>query len=226
MDALSLSCLRAYWGVGEVDLWSHRTALLIIDMQQSCVHNEGYSFRRLRQLSLDRAVAEYRQQLDGALPNLVRLVTRFRERGQVVMHVNLTSIPGRQPGGQANAGRWTPADSFEHQVIDVLKPAGTDLVVLKTGSSGFVGTNADFLLRKLGVESIVVGGVVTNGCVEYTVSNGHDLGYATVVPSDACATLTHELQADALQRLKDRRAHVLTTQELLNSTTIPASVRK
>ena len=47
MEKLSINALRLFAGVGQVDLWSPSTALLIVDMQVSCVRPHGYTLQRL-----------------------------------------------------------------------------------------------------------------------------------------------------------------------------------
>jgi nicotinamidase-related amidase len=110
-------------------------------------------------------------------------------------------------------------------LIDELAAVGGELDVPKTCSGVFTGTNVDFLLRRLGITGIIVGGVVTHGCVERAVQEGHDLGYGFVLPSDGCASLTDELHENALERLEDRRAHVLTTDTLIAADQLPATLQ-
>jgi nicotinamidase-related amidase len=218
MEELSLGALRSFSGVGPVDLWGPTTALLVIDMQVSCVRPQGYTMRRLRERGLDAAVEQYERQLSAVVPNLARLLIRARQSGQTIIHTHVESIPGRQAGGQARAGRWVPPESKEAQIIEELRPEPGELVVTKACSGVFAGTNLDFLLRRLGITCLLVGGVVTNGCVEQAITHGHDLGYACVLVSDGSAALTDEIHHNALERLEHRRAHVLSTRTLLSMT--------
>ena len=215
MDQTSIEALRSYWGVGPLNPWCPATALLLIDMQVTTVGPDGHNIRRLKERGLHVAAEQYQKQLSVAIPNLQRLVQRARENGQPVVYAQLVSMPGRQPGGQEATGRWVLPNSPEAQIIDELAPRPGEIVVMKTGSSAFAGTNLHFLLSRMGITGLIIGGVVTNGCVEYTISNAHDLGYPAVLPSDGSAAATDDLHYDALVRIAQRRAHVMSTESLL-----------
>jgi nicotinamidase-related amidase len=211
---LSLKALRSFSGVGVVDLWAPTTALLLIDMQVDCIHAIGYTIRRLRERGLDDAVAQYERQCGVAIPNLARLLARVRANGQMVIHTRAVKMVGRQPGGQERAQRVGTPNA--EQIIEELAPRPDEVLLSKSCSGVFAGTNLDFLLRRLGITSLIVGGVVTNGCVEHAVIHAHDLGYACVLVSDGCAALTDEIHENALERLEHRRAHVLPTGAILS----------
>ena len=111
------------------------------------------------------------------------------------------------------------------EIIEELAPLPHEILLSKSCSGVFAGTNLDFLLRRLGVTSLIVGGVVTNGCVEHAVIHGHDLGYACVLVADGCGALTDEIHENALERLEHRRAHVLTTDAILSMTQVDATAQ-
>jgi nicotinamidase-related amidase len=213
MQPLSLDALRSFSGVGAVDVDSPATALLLVDMQVDCIRPHGYTLQRLRARGLEEAARQYERQCRIAIPNLARLLERFRRAGQTVAHTHVVKRPGRQPGGLDGPVRAMVADGAEF--IEELAPEPGELVVAKTCSGVFAGTNLDYLLRRLGITGLVVGGVVTNGCVEHAITHGHDLGYACVLVSDGSAALTDEIHENALERLAHRRAHVVSASAIL-----------
>jgi nicotinamidase-related amidase len=216
MNELSIKALRSFSGVGPIDLWEPSTALLIVDMQVSCAYSEGYTIRRLKERGLDQAAEQYRQQVALIIPNIVRILERARNEGKVVVHTRVEKTSGALPGGQEHSGRNVEPGSRESEFIDELKPLPNELVVSKMCSGVFAGTNLDFLLRRININSLIVTGVVTNGCVEQAITHAHDLGYACALVSDATAALTDEIHENALLRLEHRRAHVIDTDTLLN----------
>ncbi len=218
MQQLSLDALRSFSGVGGVDLWAPTTALLLVDMQVDCIRPIGYTIRRLGERGLTEAVGQYERQCATAIGNLQRVLARVRDNGQRVIHTRAVRLPGRQPGGQSRPSREPTPDG--DQIIQELAPLPDEIVLSKSCSGVFAGTNLDFMLRRLGVTSLIVGGVVTNGCVEHAVIHGHDLGYATVLVGDGCAALTDEIHEDALARLEHRRAHVLNADAILSMTMV------
>ena len=59
-----------------------------------------------------------------------------------------------------------------------MKPQAGDLVASgKRGLCGFATTNLDFILRQNDCKNIVLGGFLTNCCVESTMRSGYELGY-------------------------------------------------
>jgi len=223
MQELSIKALRLFAGVGPVTLWSPSTALLLVDMQVSCVRPHGYTLRRLREGGLPDAARQYQAQLDLAIPNLVRLLAHAREKAIPVFHTHVVSVPGRKPGGRLQVRRNVQVDSEEAQIISELAAIPGETILSKSTPGVFVSTNLDYLLRRRGVKSLIVGGVVTNGCVEHAIRHAHDLGYACVLISNGTAALTDEIQENTLQRLDYRRAHVRSTEELLRIDSIPAT---
>jgi len=221
MQDLSLKALRSFSGVGAVDLSSPGTALLLVDMQVDCIRPHGFTIRRLSERGLTEAVAQYERQVRVAIANLARLLTRIREQKQAVIHTRAVRVGGRQPGGQERPVRTPPPDGAD--IIEELAPRPDEIVLSKACSGVFAGTNLDFLLRRLGITSLIVGGVVTNGCVEHGITHGHDLGYACVLVSDGSAALTDEIHQNTLERLEHRRAHVLPTDALLGMTQVAAT---
>jgi len=73
-----------------------------------------------------------------------------------------------------------------------LKPgfelAASDIVVEKDVNSGFVGTSLEILLRRAGVQRLVVVGFFTNCCVETTIRMSGNMGFDTYLVPDCCAT--------------------------------------
>jgi nicotinamidase-related amidase len=85
------------------------------------------------------------------------------------------------------------------------------------------GPTSTFYLRRRGVASLIVAGVVTNGCIEQAIRQAFDLTYACVRVSDACGALTDEIHENALERLANRRAHVLPIDAVLSAPITPAT---
>ena len=90
------------------------------------------------------------------------------------------------------SGLNVPKGSWDGRVIDAIAPAEDEIVLPKTSSSVFISTNIDYVLRNLGVRSLIVAGVLTDQCIDSAVRDACDLGYLVTVATDACATLTQE----------------------------------
>lgn len=222
MQELSLKALRSFSGVGEVEVASPSTALLVIDVQNSYVRHEGFTVRRLLERGLAEAAAQYERQLRRIIPNLRRLVDRFHKTDQLIVFVNSVNYPGRQSGGQT-INQWFDPDSPDAAIIEELGRRPQDVLISKSCSGVFAGSTLDLQLRRKGINNLIVGGVVTDGCVEQAVRQAHDLTYACILLSDGSGALTDEIHENALERLEHRRAHVRSTHDVLSKPVIGAT---
>lgn len=81
-----------------------------------------------------------------------------------------------------------PIGTYEHKIIDELRPRRNEYVFDKNSSSAFNSTAIDQILRNMGVEDIVITGVATDMCVETTARDAADRGYNIVIVEDGTAT--------------------------------------
>lgn len=176
-----------------------RTALLTIDLQNDFLHPDG-AYGRAGQSAPAMA----------ALPERIRpLAAALRARGGIVISAQFTLVP--RPGGEPliaphlralrpflGAGDFAPG-GFGHALVDALAPA--DYSVEKVAYSAFHQTRLDFLLRALGVERLLVGGIVTNGGIASTIRDAHLREIPTILLADGCAAFREEVHAATLVSL-------------------------
>jgi ureidoacrylate peracid hydrolase len=176
-----------------------QTALVIIDLQNDFLDPKG-AYGRAGATSRDIA----------ALPvKLKPLADLLRGRGGYVISTQFTLVPGR--GGEPlisqhlkalrpflGKGDFLPG-AWGHQLVDTLQPA--DLTVEKIAYSAFYMTRLEWLLRKCGIEKLLVGGIVTNGGVASTVRDAHVRDFETVVLEDGCAAFSAVTHATAIAAL-------------------------
>ena len=131
-----------------------------------------------------------------ALPHIQRLLAAARERGTPVIHISGNGgLPGwrdETPRGGAPAGpEAQERQRRRYDIVDELAPVDGELVIRKIGPSAFWGTPLVGLLNGLGVDTIVVAGESTSGCVRATVVDGRSLRYRVLVPEE-CVFDRHE----------------------------------
>ena len=64
------------------------------------------------------------------------------------------------------------------EICEIMKPTEGEIVASgKRGLCGFATTNLDFILRQNNCKNIILGGYLTNCCVESTMRAGYELGY-------------------------------------------------
>ena len=90
--------------------------------------------------------------------------------------------------------------SFGHALIDELAPA--DFSIEKVAFSAFYMSRLEWVLNQVGINRLIVGGIVTNGGVTSTVRDAHVRGYDTWVLSDGCATFDADVHAVSIEALK------------------------
>jgi ureidoacrylate peracid hydrolase len=173
-----------------------RAALLFVDTQNYNCRADGGEYHGLSAADIERTYGEFFATLrETVVPNWVRLQAAFREtRGEVLYTViqSLTRDGRDRSLDYKITGFHVAPGSFDARVVDEIAPGPDEIVIPKTSSSVFISTNIDYLLRNLGVVSLVVAGVLTDQCVDSTVRDACDLGYLVSVVTDACATLTRE----------------------------------
>ncbi|WP_371225877.1 isochorismatase family protein [Roseovarius sp. 2305UL8-3] len=179
-----------------------KTALLVIDVQMALAHEDASG--------TERSCPE-------AEDNIALLLERFRSTGNTVVHVHHHGTDPDDPFHPDAAGSV---------VQPVAAPAPGEPVVVKTGSSGFVGTSLQDILHKAGIERVVTCGATANHCVESTTRSAADLGYQPIYAADAVWTYgitgpdgTHhsasQIHSVSLATLEGEIASVKKTQDIL-----------
>jgi ureidoacrylate peracid hydrolase len=144
---------------------------------------------------------------NNMLTNTVEVADKCRAAGVAVMHAPISFAEGYgeltgNPYGILKGvvdnkafrkGTWGAA------IVDVLTPQPEDIVIEgKRGLDAFASTNLDFVLRSKGIQTVVLGGFLTNCCVESTMRSAYERGFDVVTLSDCTATLSQEAQNMAL----------------------------
>jgi nicotinamidase-related amidase len=164
------------------------------------------------------ALREYDQRVNKAVKNARRILEACRKKGYDVVHIKLgaqTSNPRHTAKINRKADFIVPMDAEKGKFLDEVKPVKGELIFPKTNGGAFTGTNLDFVLRNMDIESIIVTGFLTDQCVLATAVCGADIGYDVLLVEDACTGTTKE-NHDAVVRLaKDVFLKVKSTAELM-----------
>lgn len=175
-----------------------RTAVLIIDMQVDFASPDGVlgGF-------IDMSVVE------PALAAAEKLAADARAAGVPVVFVGLSTTPEtdsaawnermRRRGGDPDVDAALCRAGQVGSEFYGPKPLPGELVVPKTRYSGFVGTDLDVRLTKLGVDTLVVAGLTTECCVDSTVRDAFSLDYHVFVAADACAAYEADIHEVSLK---------------------------
>jgi nicotinamidase-related amidase len=141
------------------------------------------------------------------LENTKRVVDAARRAGATVMHAPIMFAPGyneisSHPYGILKGvvdGNAFVKDTWGAAIVDDLAPQQGDIVIEgKRGLDTFASTNLDFILRSKGIQTIVLGGFLTNCCVESTMRTGYENGYKVITLNDCLAATSIEEHDNAL----------------------------
>lgn len=206
------------------ELEPKKTALIVVDMQYLDAHPD-YGLGPYLKREYPESFSYYFQRIASlVLPNHRKLLEFFRRHGLRVIYLaagplladrsDLTPHRKERETGKM-AGRPSylgHVGSFEHQILPQLAPREGELILNKNSSSAFNSTAIDQLLRNMGIECLVVTGVVTFACVLFTASDAADRGYRCVVVEDAVAGLDPEHHDASLRIFASIFGRVETTE--------------
>jgi nicotinamidase-related amidase len=174
------------------------TALVLIEYQNDFTSEGG---------ALHGAVSEVMDKT-GMLAKTLEVVDAARSAGATVMHAPITFAEGyneisSHPYGILKGvvdGKAFIKGSWGAAIVDDLAPADGDIVIEgKRGLDTFASTNLDFILRSKGITTIVLGGFLTNCCVESTMRSGYENGYKVITLNDCVAGTSTEEHENALK---------------------------
>ncbi len=178
---------------------AQRTALLTIDLQNDFLHPEGAYGRAGQSAPAIAALPDRIAPLRGALV----------AAGGSYISAQFTLVPGR--GGEPfiaehlrklrpflTKGDFTPG-GFGHDLVDTLKPA--DFTIEKVAYSAFYQTRLEYILRAMDIDTLIVGGIVTNGGVASTLRDAHLRDIHTVMLSDGCAAFKTDVHEATITSL-------------------------
>lgn len=181
------------------DVDRKKLAVLTIDLQNDFLHAEG-AYGRAGQTA---------EQITALPARLRPLIDTVRAHGGVYISAQFTLVPG--PGGEPliaphlktlrpflGKGDFEPG-RFGHDLVDALRPA--DFTIEKIAYSAFYQTRLEYVMRAVGIQFLIVGGIVTNGGVASTVRDAHLRDIGTVLLSDGCAAFKREVHGATLVSL-------------------------
>ena len=192
-----------------------RTALVLVHMVRGVAGDVDTPFNQL---------FRRRAEETGIIGVQARLLDRFRTAKAKVLYTAVTYKQGL-PGVRPNSPLWrtlfdcvclmegTPAV----EVIDDVAPRPDEPVVRGQAANGFDRTELDTMLRLAGVDNLVLGGIATDVAVESTARGASDLGYRTIVVSDACTADSDEAHARSLDVIQKWFGETPTANEVLSA---------
>jgi nicotinamidase-related amidase len=143
----------------------------------------------------------------GMLENTKTALAAARTAGATVVHApiqfaegynEITSTPYGILKGVVDSNSFVKG-SWGAQIVDELAPEEGDIVLEgKRGLDAFASTNLDFILRSKGIQTVVLGGFLTNCCVESTMRSAYERGFEVITLTDCVGATSAEEHANAI----------------------------
>ena len=190
------------------ELKPSETALLIIDMQRDFCDPHGYMSTRGEDISPARAIIPRIQAVRDAAQDhgLTLVYTREGHRPNLAdLPENkrlLTAMAGAAFGSEGPLGRLMVRGEAGWDFTDEMQPREEDVVIDKSGTGAFHGTELGTILRMKGIRNVILTGVTTGVCVNTTAREASDHGYNVLVLEDCCAESNPENHHMAIQLLR------------------------
>lgn len=169
-----------------------RPAVLVVDV--------NYAFVGLKPENIVDSVKDYRTSCGErgwrGVANIAALLKTARPAGGPIIYTTGLN-PTRRGAHWANRARGQESlsllspDELEHQrignrIVDEIAPRPGDIVIEKRGPSGFFGTALVSYLNELDIDTLIVTGTTTSGCVRASVVDAAAYNYYVGVVEECC----------------------------------------
>jgi maleamate amidohydrolase len=162
-----------------------------------------------------------------AIPVLKNLIDACRAKGIPVIY---TTGGNREDGWDAGSWAWKNSRTHEDvrtvttqipnrpgtDIVDEIAPGPKDIVIRKLKPSAFAGTPLMSFLNDLGVDSLIVTGTTTSGCVRASVLDAFTLNLRQVVVEEGCFDRSQASHAINLCDMHAKYADVLPAADALS----------
>jgi len=204
-----------------------KTALVIVDVQPAFTDpSVGYmkAYAKLLKASVDYFADRVN---DLVIPNTNKLLDFFRQNNMMVVYIvtfseteDLSDMDRNhqkairkfeQSYGEQVWRKWNPGMNVREEIA----PRPGELVLPKRTGSAFASSILPYVLRNAGIETVVLTGCNTNGCVFETSCVGCNMGFEIILANDATACFAQTLQDMAEKWISHFFGMVRTTDETI-----------
>jgi nicotinamidase-related amidase len=185
--------------MNDVSYDKDRTGLVVIDPYNDFISEGGKVWDRLRGVAeANNCVPHMSQVLDAARSAGIRVFYALHHRYRPGDYENWKYIAPIQKAAWSH--RAFEYGTWGGQLRREFEPQPGDVVAQEHWcSSGFANTDLDVLLKRHGIDQLIMMGLIAHTCLEATVRYGAELGYEVTVVKDATASYSDEEMHAALE---------------------------
>lgn len=201
----------------ETKIDTGKTAVLVIDMQNDLIKVPEEPFNAVTKMA----------QAKGMIANTGKVISEARRLGMPIIYVGHIH---RQDNADAKPtitdlmlqGLTPPAreamveGAAGAQIVDEIKPGPGDHVIWKRRSNAFYCTDLELILRARAIDTVIIVGAVTNGCVANTIRGARERDLHVIVLSDCVATMRPEDDEYFVEQVFPREGRVRTSDEIVS----------
>ncbi len=206
-------------GYGATQTFGRRPALLVIDMI--------LGFTGTKPMETLDAIREFRSSCGKvawqAIPRIRKLLRACRQQGIPVAY-STSDLDYKATFGNATK-RVREATTMTDRSMEfphIIRPRAGEFIVRKARASAFFGTHLITYLTRMGVDSLLVTGCTTSGCVRGTVLDGYSYGFSVFAVEDCVFDRSHFSHLVNLYEMNSKYATVITSEEAIHYLRKPA----
>ena len=195
-----------------------KTALIVIDMQMGFINEASAQCIRGAGATVPACAAVINHCREENIP-VIFVTRRYRADGSDVEHTRFESW---RDGGKAMSPDCP--EEISAAMPEEFGLCDRDYRIVKPRYSAFFYTELDLILRRLGVDTIVLAGTTTPNCIRTTCYDGISLEYNVAVLSDCTSSNTEEIQQSNLRDMANVGAQIMTSGEFISGALIRDTV--
>ncbi len=190
-----------------------RPALLIIDVQYRTVGTTSQPYWQ--------AIEEYPTSCGdvgwAAVARIAPVLALFREKGFPVLYPHVAPKNAATDSGRlaAKIPSIMDIDAKGYEFVAEIAPRDGDVLLPKKHPSAFFGTPLISHLIDLGIDTLVVVGCTTSGCVRSSVTDAFAYNFKVIVPEDAVYDRAPTAHAVNLWDMNGKYADVMPSADVI-----------
>lgn len=158
--------------------------------------------------------------LDDCLHSAARVLKAARDAGILVIHTQVAFSEGGVDGGhffkKVGALKHFVGQGYLGEIMPEVAPLPSEPVIVKQYASAFFGTSLSSTLSANDIDTLIIAGVSTSGCIRATVVDTIQHGFIPIVPREAVGDRADGPHEANLYDIQQKYGEVLSEQEVIS----------